>query len=394
MMNLVYSSSFSPYMACLVFSVMSTFNLDDPGFQSPGATPPAPPLSGSSSSDAATDRRTCLTCHRRMSNKTFDRHSICVACRGSDCDLNHCCEECTEWPEVDLLLYVKHRRTLKSKQSKPKTQAPPPPLPVAPSVPSRQPAPRADLESRLDMLASQVSALSALFQARLAAPQAIDGSLPASQVPGQARLESDARSPHPVKTVGHPQESQALGGSGVEPAEPVTLPCSQAKLGRGVRASAGHNWAPPPSAASQAPLQPWPTPGGVFAPPLSSAAPGVALPLVSDPRLLRSLPSALPVGPLLLFNLRSSHLPLSGLLVSRSLRAAIARAAPPLLLMIPRLLSLLSLFMTSALIPSQCLILLLRRGAGLRPGSILHRLRPLLGLTTEFTLGLRRWSPR
>ena len=65
-MNLVYSSSFSPYMACLVFSVMSAFNLDDPGFQSPGATPPAPPLSGSSSSDAATDRCTCLTCHRLL----------------------------------------------------------------------------------------------------------------------------------------------------------------------------------------------------------------------------------------------------------------------------------------------------------------------------------------
>ena len=52
-----------------------------------------------------------------------------------------------------------------------------------------------------------------------------------------------------------------------------------------MRASAGHSWAPPPSAASQAPLQPRPTPGGVFVPPLSSAAPGVASPLVSDPRL-------------------------------------------------------------------------------------------------------------
>ena len=62
----------------------------------------------------------------------------------------------------------------------------------------------------------------------------------------------------------------------MEPAEPVTLPCSQAKLGRGVRASAGHSWAP---------LPPLPTPGGVFIPPLSSAAPGVASPFVIDPRL-------------------------------------------------------------------------------------------------------------
>ena len=123
---------FSPYMACLVFSVMSELNLDDPGFQSPGATTPAPPSSGSSSSDTATDRRTCLHCHRWMSKKTFDRHTVCVACRDSDCDIDHHCEESTEWPEEELLLYVKHRRSLKAKRSKPKIQAPPPPPPPAP----------------------------------------------------------------------------------------------------------------------------------------------------------------------------------------------------------------------------------------------------------------------
>ena len=75
-----------------------------------------------------------------------------------------------------MLLYVKHHRTLKSQHSKPKTQAPPPP---APSVPSSHPAPRFDIESRLELLASQVSTLSELFTARLAAPQAVDmGSLP------------------------------------------------------------------------------------------------------------------------------------------------------------------------------------------------------------------------
>ena len=50
----------------------------------------------------------------------------------------------------------------------------------------------------------------------------------------------------------------------MEPAEPVTLPCSQAKLGRGVRASAGHCWAPPPATASRALLQPRPTPSASF----------------------------------------------------------------------------------------------------------------------------------
>ena len=134
-----------------------------------------------------------------------------------------------------MLLYVKHRHTLKSKRSKPKTQAPPPPPPpAAPSVPSSHPAPRSDFELRLDFLASQVSALSDLFQSRLAAPQAIGDFLPASRAPSQARLESDARSPHPVETAGHPQESQALGGSGREPYEPVTLPYGQAQLSRDV----------------------------------------------------------------------------------------------------------------------------------------------------------------
>ena len=163
-----------------------------------------------------------------MSKKTFYRHTICVACRGSDCDIDHRCEEYTEWAEDQLLLYVKHRRTLKSKRSKPKTQAPPPP-PEDPSMPSSHPAPHSDIESRLEVLASQVSALSELFTARLAAPQAIGEFLPASHAPSQARLESDARYPHPVETAGHHQESQALGGLGREPDAPRSLPYGQAQ---------------------------------------------------------------------------------------------------------------------------------------------------------------------
>ena len=260
---------------------MSDLNLDDPGFQSPEAPTPTP-LSSGSSSDTATDRRTCLTCHRWMSKKTFDCHTVCVACRGSDCDIDHRCEE---WPEEELLLYVKHRRTFKSKGSKPKTQAPPPPPFAAPSVPSLHPAPRSDFDSRLDLLASQVSGLSDLFQSRLAAPQAIGDFLPASHAPSQARLESDARSPHPVETAGHPQESQALGGSGREPNEPVTLPYGQAQLGRDVRSSSGLGWAPLPSSTSQAPRQPPPAPSGVFVPLLSAAAPSVAAASFPDPRL-------------------------------------------------------------------------------------------------------------
>ena len=151
-------------------------------------------------------------------------------------------------------------------------------------MPSSHPAPRSDLESRLDLIASQVSALSELFQSRLAAPQVTSDFLPASHAPSQTRLESDARCPHPVETAGHRQESQALGGSGRELDEPVTLPYGQAQLGRDVRASAGLGWSPPPSSASQAPGQPPPAPGGVFVPPLSAAAPSVAAASYPDPR--------------------------------------------------------------------------------------------------------------
>ena len=217
-----------------------------------------------------------------MSKKTFDRHTICVSCRGSDCDIDHRCEECTEWPEEEVLLYVKHRRTLKSKRSKPKTQAPPPPSP------SSHPALRSNIESRLELLASQVSTLSELFTASLAAPQAVGDFLPASHAPSQARPESDARCPHPVETAGYHQESQALGGSGREPDAPGSHPYGQAQLGGDLRASAGLGWALPSASPSQASRQPPVAPGGVFVPPLSAAAP--------DPRFTPPPPGGVPGG--------------------------------------------------------------------------------------------------
>ena len=57
-----------------------------------------------------TIRNTCRM-FDNLFQKTFDRPTICVSCRGSDCDIDHRCEECTEWPEEEVLLYVKHRRT-------------------------------------------------------------------------------------------------------------------------------------------------------------------------------------------------------------------------------------------------------------------------------------------
>ena len=141
-------------------------------------------------------------------------------------------------------------------------------LPCLPRIPLRV------LILRLELLASQVSTLSELFTARLAASQAVGDFLPASHAPSQVRPESDARCPHPVETAGYHQESQALGGLGREPDAPGSLPYGQAQLGGDLRASAGLGWASPSASSSQAPRQPPLAHGGVFVPPLSTAAPG------------------------------------------------------------------------------------------------------------------------
>ena len=133
--NLVFGSLFSLIMAFFVFSVMSEFSLDDPGFTPP--VPPVPPSSSDSSVETPVDgRRKCSSCPRRMSKKSADRHTVCITCRGFDCDINNRCEECLEWSEDDIIAYAKYRKSLKSRDSssKQKTKIPLPPL--TPSRPS------------------------------------------------------------------------------------------------------------------------------------------------------------------------------------------------------------------------------------------------------------------
>ena len=85
-----------------VFSMMSEFSLDDPGFTPP--VPPVPPSSSESSVETPVDgRRKCSSCPRRMSKKSADRHTICISCRGFDCDINNRCEECLECRRMTLL---------------------------------------------------------------------------------------------------------------------------------------------------------------------------------------------------------------------------------------------------------------------------------------------------
>ena len=65
---------------------------------------------------------------------------------------------------------------------------------------------------------------------------------------------------------------------------PGSLPYGQAQLGGDLRASAGLGWASPPASSSQALRQPPLAPGGVFVPPLSAAAPSVAVASYPGPR--------------------------------------------------------------------------------------------------------------
>ena len=81
-----------------VFTVVSDINLDEPGFTAPAGS--TVPLSSDSSVEQPPDGRSkCVACPRRMSAKTADRYTICVVCRGYDCNVESRCEECIEWPE-------------------------------------------------------------------------------------------------------------------------------------------------------------------------------------------------------------------------------------------------------------------------------------------------------
>ena len=241
---------------------MSKLNLDEPGFTAPGGST-APPSSDSSAEPTPDSRSKCLNCPRRMSAKTADRHTVCVVCRGYDCNLETRCEECIEWPDEEVRLYAKMRKSLKSKGSskhRPKPSASPPP--PAASIPPSQPHALVDMQTQVDALNSMMSTLSDSLFARMDALQA---SL-ASSVPQPSSRPShrpDAGSPQPGVTAGESRMFQALGETSRKYAENV-------RLDQGVR--------PPrqefatPSAASQHSAAPGAAPQpSAFVPPQPSA---------------------------------------------------------------------------------------------------------------------------
>ena len=192
------------------FTVMSAVNLDEPGFTA-AAGSSIPPSSDSSVEQLPDGRSKCVTYPRRMSSKTADRHTICVVCRGHDCNVESRCDECIEWPEEEIRLYAKMRKSLKSKgsskhRSKRSASSPPP----ATSVPPSQPHALANMQSQVDTLNVMVNTLSESLLARMDAFQA-SLAPPVPQSSSRPSHGPDAVSPQPGVTTGESRMFQALG---------------------------------------------------------------------------------------------------------------------------------------------------------------------------------------
>ena len=264
---------------------MSEYSLHEPGFKTPGALTPAPPSSDSSVEAPSDSRCKCIACPRRMSKKTADRHTLCVNCRGFDCDINTHCDECLEWPEEEVKLYAKYRKSLQSKDSssKSKTTAPPPP---SDSRPSPQPSTRDDLQSQVDSLSVTVNSLTESLSARLDAFKASFISQ-STQLSSQPRLGPDVGEPQPDVTAGESCTFQALG---VPNGTPVVPPNVGHPFGQGYRAPAseqlGSAPAPPPQSAP-----------GAAPPPSASQAPPPPPPRYGNPPPQPSTSGWVPPGP-------------------------------------------------------------------------------------------------
>ena len=105
--------------------------------------PATPSTSAPGSVAASSAHRTCPRCARRMSSLKYDKHSICVACRNSQCSVDVRCNECNSWSVDFMLGYVKHQKSLVSKGKKktPSSPSKPPPVPTTAPVAPHPPLP-------------------------------------------------------------------------------------------------------------------------------------------------------------------------------------------------------------------------------------------------------------
>ena len=183
-------------------------------------------------------RRKCSSCPRWMSKKSADRHTICVSCRGFDCDIDCRCDKCLEWSEEEILKYAKYRKSLISRESSSrKTALPTPPLatsgpsPQPNPLPAQQPTPlpaqppaprtaqRDDLQSQVDSLSFNFQSLSETLTSQLRDFMNMFSSQ--SQSSCQPRLGPDAGESHPGVTVG---ESRMFQGEGAPSRTPLAPP--------------------------------------------------------------------------------------------------------------------------------------------------------------------------
>ena len=223
-----------------------------------------------------------------------------------------------EWPEEEVRLYAKYRKSLKSKSSsKSKPSAPPPP---ADSVPSSQPSPRGDIQSQVDSLNVTVTSLAETLTARLNALTASLLATPVTQLSSQPRLGPDVGEPQPGVTAGTRRTFQALG---VPDGTPAVPPNAYHPLGQGVRAPAsellGSSSAPQPQAA----------PGAAPPPSASSAFWGSAQPstsgwVPSDPPPTRSARDSRTSSESEASDAARRSKPLSHIIPTRSHRYAVA----------------------------------------------------------------------
>ena len=249
---------------------MSEYSLDEPGFAPP--VPPVPPSSSESSVETPVDgRRKCIACPRRMSKKSADRHTLCITCRGFDCDLNNRCEECLEWSEEEVVKYAKYRKSLKSRESSFRAKSSVPTPPLTPSGPSPQPAPRPaqrdDIESQVDSLAMNFQSLSDNLTSQLT--DFMSQFLSHTQSSRQPWLGPDAGESYPGRTAG---ESRMFQGEGAPSRMPLVPPSTSYPLPRDFRAllpeqSGRATPRSPPFAAPRASARQAPRPPPGFAAP-------------------------------------------------------------------------------------------------------------------------------
>ena len=342
---------------------MSEYALDEPGFTPP--VPPVPPSSSESSVETPVDgRRQCSSCPRRISKKSADRYTICISCRGFDCDINNRCEECLGWSGDDDIKYAKYRKSLKSRESssKAKTAISNPPLPPSRRSPqpapqtAQQPAPRPalsdDIQSQMDSLTNNFKSLSDSLTSQLS--DFMTQFLCHNQSSRQPRLCPDAGESHPGKTAG---ESRMFQGEGAPSRTPLVPPYHDSRA---------------PRRSSQAVL----------------CHARLPLPLrVPLPVRLRGLLQLLKLlrNPPRLVGLRLVLLHLAHVMTRRPVRVSRSRQLVTLLQ-----LGWLTSFMRSALTLALSSIRRLR-GVGSRPGLVSQRLRPRSS-ASECTLALLRYK--